>query len=30
MTGRLVLPHPHELGHYLGLGEDDLFDRGLE
>ena len=20
----------HELGHYLGLGEDDLFDRGLE
>jgi predicted Zn-dependent protease with MMP-like domain len=20
----------HELGHYLGLDEDDLFDRGLE
>ena len=20
----------HELGHYLGLNEDDLFDRGLE
>ena len=20
----------HELGHYLGLGEDDLFERGLE
>ena len=20
----------HELGHYLGLGENDLFDRGLE
>jgi predicted Zn-dependent protease with MMP-like domain len=20
----------HELGHYLGLEEDDLFDRGLE
>jgi len=20
----------HELGHYLGLGEDDLFDRGME
>jgi predicted Zn-dependent protease with MMP-like domain len=20
----------HELGHYLGLAEDDLFDRGLE
>lgn len=20
----------HELGHYLGLGEDDLVDRGLE
>ena len=20
----------HELGHYLGLDEDDLFDRGLD
>lgn len=20
----------HELGHYLGLGEDELFDRGLD
>jgi predicted Zn-dependent protease with MMP-like domain len=20
----------HELGHYLGLDEDDLFERGLE
>jgi predicted Zn-dependent protease with MMP-like domain len=20
----------HELGHYLGLNEDELFDRGLE
>ena len=20
----------HELGHYLGLDEDDLYDRGLE
>jgi predicted Zn-dependent protease with MMP-like domain len=20
----------HELGHYIGFGEEDLFDRGLE
>jgi predicted Zn-dependent protease with MMP-like domain len=24
------LTYMHELGHYLGLGEDDLFERGLE